>query len=210
MKKFILRQKGIEKFIGKFDSKKKAVSMMEQIIDENNKKLYSDDENCLTPFDFVLEEVECKEVNEIITDFESARKALGGTPNGYFTIWKKVLSGNTLKLDEVTRLIKDLNPAHVQALIALNELFTIAQAWNKEDEFEPDFSNANQFKHFPYFVYDKDAAKFVFACTHSTAKYADGIFGSRLCFKTINRSRQFGEQFVELFNQVFLMDDYQL
>lgn len=36
-----------------------------------------DGDSHLSPFDFILEEVECTEVNEVITDFESARKALG-------------------------------------------------------------------------------------------------------------------------------------
>lgn len=35
----------------------------------------------LSPFDFVLEEVEYPEVNETITDFEGARETLGLKPN---------------------------------------------------------------------------------------------------------------------------------
>ena len=114
------------------------------------------------------------------------------------------MSGNCVKLDEVTRLVKDINPSHVKALIALNALFTIAQAWNKEDEFEPDFSNSNQYKYFPWFVYDNGAAGFVYASTRTTATYTNASIGSRLCFKTPERARQFGEQFIDLWNDVLL------
>ena len=104
-------------------------------------------------------------MNEVITDFESARKALGGKPNADFTVAKKILSGNAVQLEDVARLVTDINPKHIEALIALNKLFTIAQAWNKEDGFVPDFSDWEQAKWFPWFKYDKDAAGFVYART---------------------------------------------
>lgn len=44
MKKFLLRQKGIEKAIGKFDSKVEAVDVMDGYIEDNNEDLDSDDE----------------------------------------------------------------------------------------------------------------------------------------------------------------------
>ena len=43
MRKFLLRQKGIEKAIGKFDSKIGAVNVMYNYIADNNYDLYSDD-----------------------------------------------------------------------------------------------------------------------------------------------------------------------
>ena len=98
----------------------------------------------------------------------------------------------------------DINPTHIEALIALNKLFTIAQAWNKEDGFVPDFSDCNQEKWFPWFKYDKDAAGFVFAYTYSTPTVASTIVGSRLCFKSSERAAQFGKQFADLYNKVFL------
>lgn len=158
----------------------------------------------LSPFDFILEEVECKDVNEVITDFESARKALGIKPNADFTVAKKILSGNVVQLEDVARLVTDINPKHIEALIALNKLFTIAQAWNKEDGFVPDFSVWTQDKWFPWFVYDKDAAGFVCAVTSNAPTYATAFFGSRLCFKSSARAAQFGKQFVNLYNKVFL------
>lgn len=94
----------------------------------HNEDLDVDDNDYLSPFDFILEEVECKEVNEVITDFESARKALGLESNVDFE-----LLGRFDKFDSIVQLISDINPMHIEALIALNELLTIAQAWNKED-----------------------------------------------------------------------------
>lgn len=204
MKKYLVTNKKTKEVCGKFDSKSEAADEMMVFINEHNEELDSDDEDYLTPFDFILEEIESKEINDIVTSYEEARKYLGGKPNNDFTVAKKVVSGNCVKLDEVTRLVKDINPSHVKALIALNELFTIAQAWNKEDEFEPDFSNSNQYKYFPWFVYDNGTAGFVYAFTNYAAAFTYAYFGSRLCFKTPKRARQFGEQFIDLWNDVLL------
>ena len=187
-------------------SRKEAGETLMDYICDHNEDLDVDDDGYLSPFDFVLEEVECKEVNEVITDFESARKALGFKPNTDFTIAKKILSGNVVQLEDVVRVVTDINPKHIEALIALNRLFTIAQAWNKEDGFVPDFSDWNQDKWFPWFKYDEDAARFVFANTYYTPTYANACaaIGSRLCFKSSARAAQFGKQFADLYNKVFL------
>ena len=185
-------------------SRKEAGETLMDYICNHNEDLNVDDDDYLSPFDFVLEEVECKEVNEVITDFESARKALGGKPNADFTVAKKILSGNVVQLNDVARLVTDINPKHIEALIALNKLFTIAQAWNKEDGFVPDFSDWEQDKWFPWFMYDKDAAGFVFADTLNAPTNAPANFGSRLCFKSSTRAAQFGKQFADLYNKFFL------
>lgn len=186
------------------NTRKEAGETLMDYICDHNEDLDVDDNDYLSPFDFALEEVECTEVNEVITDFESARKALGGKPNADFTVAKKILSGNVVQLEDVARLVTDINPKHIEALIALNELFTIAQAWNKEDGFVPDFSDWEQDKWFPWFMYDKDAAGFVCSSVYSTPTTAKAAFGSRLCFKSPTRAAQFGKQFNDLFNKVFL------
>lgn len=206
MKKFVLIQNGKEKPVGKYATKAEAADVMLQIIDDNNDDLDSDDENYLTAFDFRLEEVEVEEINEIVLSFDDARAYLNGKPNNDFTVSKKVLSGNCVQLADVARLVQDVNPNHIKALVALNELFTIAEAWNKADNFVPDFSDATQSKYFPWFVYDKGAAGFVFAATNDAPSPTAAYFGSRLCFKTRNRAIQFGKQFVDLYNQVFLLN----
>ena len=206
MKKFVLIQNGKEEPVGKYATKAEAADVMEQIIDDNNDDLDSDDENYLTAFDFRLEEVEVEEINEIVLSFDDARAYLNGKPNNDFTVSKKVLSGNCVQLADVARLVQDVNPNHIKALVALNELFTIAEAWNKADNFVPDFSDASQSKYFPWFVYDKGAAGSVCASTNDTATSTTANVGSRLCFKTRNRAIQFGKQFVDLYNQVFLLN----
>lgn len=213
MKKYIIKNAdGSEQTVMQaiHESRKEAGETLMDYICDHNEDLDIDVDNYLSPFDFTLEEVECNEVNEVITDFESARKALGGKPNADFYVVKRNHSEKVANLEyvanleDVARLVTDINPKHIEALIALNELFTIAQAWNEADEFEPDFSDLNQDKWFPWFKYKKDIAGFVFAGTDYTPMYTNVHFGSRLCFKTSERAEQFGKQFANLFNKVFL------
>lgn len=186
------------------NTRKEAGETLMDYICNHNEDLDVDDDDYLSPFDFVLEEVEYKDVNEVIMDFESAREALGFKPNADFTVSKNILSGNAVQLNDVARLVTDINPKHIEALIALNKLFTIAEAWNKEEGFVPDFSDWNQDKWFPWFKYDKDTAGLVFANTNYAPTNANAIVGSRICFKSPMRAAQFGKQFADLYNKVFL------
>ena len=209
MKKYIIKYAdGNEQdcMVAMHKTRKEAGEELMEYINNHNEDLDVDDDDYLTPFDFLLEEVEVTEVNEIITDFETARERLGGKPNMDFTVAQKVVSRNAVRLEDVTRLVQSLNPSHIEALIALNELFTIAQAWNKEDGFVPDFSDWNQNKWFPWFKYDKDAAGFVCADTHYTPTNANANLGSRLCFQSSARAAQFGKQFAHLYNKVLLLN----
>lgn len=195
MKKYIIKNAdGSEQTVMQaiHESREEAGRVLMRYLSYHNENW--DVDSHLSPFDFILEEVECKDVNEVITDFESARKALGLKPNVAYIP----------KSGDVKRLVTDINPKHIEALIALNKLFTIAQAWNKEDGFVPDFSDWEQDKWFPWFVYDKDAAGFVCAYTNAARTHALAAVGSRLCFKTSARAKQFGKQFEDLYNMVFL------
>ena len=186
------------------ESRKEAGETLIDYICDHNEDLDVDDDDYLSPFDFVLEEVECKEVNEVITDFESARKALGGKPNADVTVAKKILSGNVVQFEDVARLVTDINPKHIEALIALNKLFTIAQAWNKEDGFGmDDLTNPSVRKYFPIFGYDNDKRYFDLKTTDYTYKLAYSGFGFNLCFESRLRAEQFGMQFAHLFNELF-------
>ena len=209
MKKYIIKYAdGNEQdcMVAMHKTRKEAGEELMEYINNHNEDLDVDDDDYLTPFDFLLEEVEVTEVNEIITDFETARERLGGKPNMDFTVAQKVVSRNAVRLEDVTRLVQSLNPSHIEALIAFNELFTIAQAWNKEDGFVPDFSDWNQNKWYPWFKYDKDAAGFVYALTATAPSLASAAIGSRLCFKSSARAAQFGKQFADLYNKVFLLN----
>lgn len=140
----------------------------------------------MCPFDFELEEFEVAEdPADLVPDYESALKYLG--------------LGNTIII--VDRVEGERNPL-TGPTKAFLELATIAAAWNKIDGFVPDFSNAGQYKYYPRFEYKKSAAGFVFAYTGCTAAAAS--FGSRLCFATRNRAKQFGKKFQDLYNQMFL------
>lgn len=193
MKKYIIKNPdGSEQTVMRaiHNSRKEAgETLMDYICDQKN-FLNIDDDDYLSPFDFTLEEVECGDINEVITDFESARETLG----------LKAL-GSLNKFDDVTKLISDINPKHIEALIALNELFTIAEAWNKEDEFVPNYSDWEQDKWYPWFKYSRDVARFVYADVVNTPTLSVGF---RLCFKTSKRAEQFGKQFEDLYNKVFL------
>lgn len=186
------------------ESRKEAGETLMDYICNHNKDLDVDDDDYLSPFDFALEEVECKEVNEVITDFDSAIKYLVGNTNDDFIVDKERFSESVVKIKKAEKLIKELNPKHIEALVALNRLFTIAEAWNKADGFVPDFSDFEQEKWFPWFQYEKDAAGFVCATANYTPAYASAYLGSRLCFKTSERAAQFGKQFETLYNKVFL------
>lgn len=193
MRKYIIKNAdGSEQTVMRtvYESREEAGASMMNYIRYHNENC--DGDKYLSPFDFILEEVYVKDVNETVTNFESAREAISNNTN--FTIIFK----------DVTTLVSEVNSTHMEALIALNRLFTIAQAWNKEDGFIPDFSDWEQDKWFPWFKYDKDVAEFVCADTINAATAASAHLGSRLCFKTSDRAEQFGKQFADLYNKVFL------
>lgn len=194
MRKYIIKNAdGSEQTVMRaiHESRKEAGRVLMRYLSYHNENW--DVDSHLSPFDFTLEEVECPQVNEVVTDFKRARKALGLKPNTCYNL-----------SEHVPKFVSDINPKHIEALIALNELFTIAEAWNKEDEFVPDFSDCKQDKWFPWFEYNKNVAGFVYATTGNTPTAGHTLIGSRLCFNTSERAAQFGKQFAELYNKVFL------
>jgi hypothetical protein len=89
---------------------------------------------------------------------------------------------------------------HYKRLNAMLKLLTIAEAWNRQDGFVPDYSDNNQYKYFPWFAYDGASAGFACASAVSAAPNTYTNIGSRLCFKTRERAEQFGKQFIDLWN----------
>ena len=161
-----------------------------------------DDDSTESPFNYFIEEVNETDVNERIIDFEKARQVLKLKPNISFGVIKNLRRDSAVLHEKIARFAKEINPKHLDALVALNQLFTIAEAWNEIDNFVPDFSDKNQDKWFPWFKYNKDAARLVCAETYRTPTGAGALIGSRLCFKTSIRALQFGKQFEALFNKV--------
>lgn len=163
MKKYKLVCKDSDKikFENPFDAKVDAIEAMNEEIDRYNELHGLTEEEGLSPFDFTMDVVEVEDKKEdnggIEKDFEDAREELDSF---------KVTSDESAKhFDSLAQLIRNANPRHIKALIALNKLFTIAEKWNKEDGFVPDFSNKGQWKYFPWFKYEGEAAGFVFALT---------------------------------------------
>lgn len=205
MKKYIIKNSdGSEQHVMQAvhaSSKEAGETLWDYLLDHNDGgALCRYDEGWVSPFDFIIEEEECKDVSEVITDFESAREYLGLKPSESFTVTKSLDGKMVISIEDIRHFVDEVNPKHIEALIALNKLFTIAQAWNKEDGFVPDFSDWEQRKFYPWFKYDNDTARLVCdstGCIHVAIGY-------RFCFKSVERAEQFGMQFVDLYNKVFL------
>ena len=73
------------------------------VIEETNDDCIGD------PFNYTIEEVDEKDVNERITDFDSARRALGRKPNTGFHVVKEKLSESDLPLKGVARLVEGMD-----------------------------------------------------------------------------------------------------
>lgn len=204
MKKYKLVCKDSDKikFENLFDAKVDAIEAMNEEIDNYNDTYNLTEEEGLSPFDFTMDVVEVeekKEDNGIEKDFEDAREELDSF---------NVTSDEAAKhFDSLAQLIRNANPRHIKALIALNKLFTIAEKWNKEDGFVPDFSNKGQWKYYPWFKYEVESAGFVSALAGTAASAANANVGSRLCFKSESRAEEFGKKYVDLYNEVFLLND---
>lgn len=177
------------------DTRNEAVQGIMDYVAKCNEGLGIEDSKRISPFDFKVEEVEVDDADGVITSFSLAVAYLCLNGN-----YKHSVCGS-----DVAKLLRELNPHHVDALIALNELFTIAEAWNKADGFVPDFSDKEQQKFFPWFEYDKDVLRFSPSGSMSAA-YVEALLGARLCFKTIDRARQFGLRFAGLFNKFLMLD----
>lgn len=129
-------------------------------------------------FDFALKTEEVSEINS----YEEAKMYLGVSDESQMTICG----------------------SHNKALSALSKLFIIAEAWNKQDNFVPDFSNRDQQKYFPWFRYDDGAEAFVFEAASWTATQSSASMGARLCFASAERVTAFGKMFEELYNDFLL------
>ena len=139
-------------------------------------------------------EKDCLDVNLRIDNFDEAKKALVDDMHYKSTTY-----------DEINSLVYNINPRYIKALDALNELLTIAQAWNKEDNFVPDFRKQSQLKWFPCFKYYDSPVYIMYSGVNYYTNNAPNVYiGQRFCFKTAKRAEQFGKQFRHLFMEVFM------
>jgi hypothetical protein len=100
--------------------------------------------------------------------------------------------------------VSGLPEKHANAIVSNYKLWVIAEAWNKQDGFVPNYSN-NQKKYYPRF-YKCSPVAFAFDRSICDLAFADAGSGSRLAFKTPERSREFGKMFIDLHNDVLSID----
>lgn len=204
MKKFKLKNTTTSTTVGIYDTKAEAIKSMDCLIFKTNSENRQTEEDGLSPFDFTLEITEV-DVADVINSIDEARKYLNLIPNTSFKVHKKETSRSPLQLQDVETLIREINPHHLKAIAAINQLFTIAEAWNKDDDFTPDFSDPQQDKWYPIFDYNSDAEAFIYNYASFVGSIPRSPFGTRLCFKTCTRAEQFGKQFTRLYNEVFTL-----
>ena len=186
-----------------YTSREEAGDALIYYINTNNAGYPKGDANYLNPFDFTLVEIESKDANELVTDFDSAKKVLDFKLNDGLTLVHGLAGRCAIDAKKAAWLVRSVDNENLKVLIALNKLFTLARAWNKVDGFVPDASNDTQAKYYPYFVYNKDAKKYLAVGVTDTVA-CDTLCLNRICFQSEKRAKQFGEQFIDLFNQVLL------
>lgn len=119
-----------------------------------------------------------KDISEIAVDFESA----------------------VIYLDEdIHEPIFLTTEKHISKLDAFNQLLTLAEAWNSFDGFKPDWENQEQGKCSPVFHIKNGKIEFWYT---SIAILALNTHKSNFSFKTQERAKQFGKQFIDLFRIV--------
>jgi len=83
---------------------------------------------------------------------------------------------------------------------AAHQLIVINRVLN--EGWEPDYSNGSEYKYYPYFIWNKDAAGgpgfsyIVYDCGNS-----DSFVGARLVFKSSDLAKYAGNQFLSIYNQ---------
>lgn len=186
-----------------YASREEAGDALMYYIETNNAGYPKGDDNYLNPFDFTLKEIESMDTNESIADFDSAKKVLGFKLNDGLSLIHGLAGKCAIDAKKAAWLVRSVDNENLKVLIALNKLFTIARAWNKVDEFVPNFLDNGQRKYYPYFVLDPGDAKNIIVNTSVTVG-CDALCLNRICFKSEKRAKQFGEQFIDLFKQVLL------
>lgn len=87
--------------------------------------------------------------------------------------------------------------------IAYRKLKTIAEALN--EGWRPNWADSNEYKYWPWFVYNPAAAGFSFASTYAAASNTNTNFGSRLCYKTRELAAYAGRTFEGIYNDYLLI-----
>ena len=99
-------------------------------------------------------------------------------------------------LEDIHTFYLPTTKKHMPKLDALNQLIILAEAWNSFDEFKPDWENREQEKYYPFFEFIN--GKFEFSHV-GFSRFTSDPHKSNFSFKTQERAKQFGKQFIELF-----------
>lgn len=178
MKKYIVKNKVTGQLIGEYDTKKEAHSaLIKHIVDSDKLIRFDKDDEFINVFDYKIVE-EFRDINS----YEEAKEYLG-------------LGGDTIELISIADV------RYRKSCVAYSRLLTIADAWNKQDGFNPDFSDKIGSKYSPCFKYDKDAERFV--CIGINFEYSSPYWSCRFFFKNRQRALEFGKKFEDLFNDLF-------
>lgn len=138
------------------DNLKKAEKEAQRLADKYGKKAFVLESTSLITPD---------EINVKVDSFEAALEFLGRENNACMC---------------------GIPDKHAKAMVAMYKLITIAEAWNKADNFIPDYDNTNQYKWFPWFQ-KRGTAGFVFASASYTASAACAYRFSALLFNKRTR-----------------------
>ena len=111
---------------------------------------------------------------------------------------------NYINIDPNLPDVSMIAEQHAAAVQNNYALMVICEAWNKADNFIPDYSNPNQRKWFLVFDYNRKTGSFSF----DFSAYYDSLAylgtGSRLCLKTEPLSTYMAKQFPEICKNIQL------
>lgn len=155
-----------------------------QIDEKKAKGLY---ENASPEFQAMLEDTFGKKffksIQDRIKSYEDACRELGLDPED---------------LPEV----ENCEPEDQASIIAFYKLTIIARALN--EGWKPNWRDSNEYKWFPWFKVNRDAAGVSYSLTFTTATNANALLGSRLCCKSDELATYFGKQFENLWSEYLL------
>lgn len=114
-----------------------------------------------------------------------------------------------LGIKETIPDVGGLRPKDRPSVTAYYKLIVIARALN--EGWEPDWTNGDQPKWFPWFFFDREKNKtagFAYAHTNYAPTITNAHFGSRLCFKTEALAEYAATQFETLYNDYILYPNH--
>jgi hypothetical protein len=98
---------------------------------------------------------------------------------------------------------EDLPEDWRQHFKALYKLTVIAEALN--EGWEPNWSDRNEWKYWPWFIFDGARAGLACASSTNAPSCANANIGSRLCFKSEKLATYAGTQFIDIYTDYLLI-----